>query len=161
MRAQLDRRSFESGLGCSLSDSEICLSRSLITRPDKSFDSFRFVSVTLSSMLILVWRASNSSNNFSHRNCGRESAKQMFRNDRGSFAPLWPMVILSHVPPSDWILEAWLTARQVDASRVVKAVRRESGRPHTKRLPLTTRWVWRWTRWSAGLPLKTFRPAML
>jgi hypothetical protein len=49
-------------------------------------------------------------------------------------------VILSHVPPSDCILEAWLTAKQVDASREAKAVRRPSGRPQIRRLPLTTRW---------------------
>lgn len=37
---------------------------------------------------------------------------------------------------------------------------RPSGLPETNRLPLTTRWVCRWTRWSAGLPLNTFNPAM-
>ena len=84
----------------------------------------------------------------------------MFIFVKPSLDGLWPIVILSQVPPRLWILLAWLTLRFTAHSAEVKAVSLPSGRPQTSSDPLTTRWVWRWTRWSDGLPLNTLRPAI-
>ena len=64
---------------------------------------------------------------------------------------LWPIVMLSHVAPMLWIDEAWFTERHTAASQEVKADNLPSGLPQARRQPRTTRWVIRWTRWSAGL----------
>ena len=67
----------------------------------------------------------------------------------------------SQVPPWLWMLLAWLTERHTDISAVDNAERRPSGRPNIANVPRTTRWVWRCTKWSDGLPLNTFSPAIL
>ena len=50
---------------------------------------------------------------------------------------------------------AWLIERQIVFSAEVRALSRPSGRPTASSAPRTTRWVCRWTRWSAGLPEAT------
>ena len=82
----------------------------------------------------------------SQRNRGLKLSRKIARSARGSSDQLCPIVMDSHVPPRLCMDEAWLTARQVDASEVVKAVRRPSGRPHKSKLPRTTRCVWRCTK---------------
>lgn len=62
------------------------------------------------------------SRSFSQRNCGRHVSRKIPLLERGSLKGLWPMVILSQVPPMDWILDAWFTARQTEASAVVIVV---------------------------------------
>ena len=57
------------------------------------------------------------------------------------------------------MLLAWLTLRQTVFSSVASALSRPSGRPTASSVPRTTRCVKRCTRWSAGLPEYTCRPA--
>ena len=62
--------------------------------------------------------------------------------------------------PIDWIEDAWFAERHAAPSALVSAESRPSGRPIASSAPRTTRCVKRCTRWSAGLPEKTLRPAI-
>ena len=95
------------------------------------------------------------------RNLGRFLSKKIPSFDKGSLVLLCPIVMVSQVPPMLCIELAWLTARHVEVSREVNADKRPSGRPHKSSVPLTTRCVCRWTKWSAGFPFNTVIPAIL